>query len=227
MPEKLDRLSEELTRASTVFPKALRALRDAMDGQPSAQCFDEAHMAGYSSRKFCDSCGNDPTGCRCETPHIVTVPAVVDITGEVATSFDPARNTHRRVAHLIRELERSTRELVGHIADWNPKPAPTLDRGEKLDLEGSNRPKCDWHLRYGHDRDSVRQATKVKHQGRELLTEAHRLCDWCITQVERLGRLPTQAEVNNHAAGKQLRVPVEDTRPGWQRRLSPPDTATG
>lgn len=180
--EQFDQALEDALRARHALPDALRAMRDAMTGQPGAASYDNPVVGGHTS--VLDDRG-------------VPMPAVSDRTGEAATDPDPARDDHRATQRDVAALAVIADRLLGRMAKYQRRTATDKERRE---TEKANEPGCELCARQDvHSPPRVLSST-VKGN----LDRPHRLCTHHYEFILANGRKPTEAEEVQYANKRRI-----------------------
>lgn len=181
LPDTLDLATEDLLRFSHELPRLLRAIRDAMPGQPGAASYDTPVVRGHTT--VIDEQG---------TP----MPSVSDPTGEAAVELAGGR--HPAVADL-HQLNRRIRAVAQHadalvrIANtWKARP-PTDKERRDTDLDNDElRAGCEVHARAGL---YARRECVAEIVDGWMLPRPMGLCSVCRSRIKRTHRLPTVEDV--------------------------------
>lgn len=179
-----------LTQITAALPDVLARIHDATSGQPGAARTDTIRSSGHAT--VLDE-------------HGIPMPAVSDPTGEAGIRPDPAAAAHNRIEQLAKRLLTDAEALLFELGPWLAR-APLAK--ELRETERANTPGCESCARidgpalngvpwWNHPRTTVTlnlvsgERTKV------------RVCEWCEAVFRADGRLPTEAEVEDHRDGKR------------------------
>jgi len=178
-----------LTQVTHQLADVLARIHDATAGQPGAARTDQQRTAGHAT---------------VTDEHGTPMPAVSDPTGEAAIRPDPAAAAHHRIQQLASRLLTDAQRLQDELGVWQGR-AP-LAR-ELRETEQVNTPGCESCARIDGHHEGVAWWNQPRTTIKLVLASGERrkvrVCAWCETQYRKDGRLPTEAELEDHRDGKR------------------------
>lgn len=198
LDDLLDLAGDDILRCSHRLPDVLRAIRDALPGQPGAQSYDT--IGHGRSILWCDLHERELVACHragldCDGETVV----VNDPTGEAALEFSQAAVDLRAINRRVRAIAQQADALITIINRWSARSATDSERRA---TERANEPGCEVCARS----DRYTPAKVLSSDVKKNLDRPHRLCTWHHDFVLAHGRLPTTVEEAAHQAGKRVRV---------------------
>jgi hypothetical protein len=171
-------ISTQLTRLDDDGHTLIERIRDAMNGQPRAACYDTDRVAGHTS--------SDPTAT-------------------AALTHDPAAQDLRNLQHQMTQARRALEHAIAILHAYTPRP-PT--EHERQRMATVNEPHCESCARVEVAKGIPRwepPLTQEKTTVSEHLVEPVWLCRWCYDHVAQTGAKPSTDEVEQHHSGQRIR----------------------
>lgn len=202
--QKLDRGVADLTRVVLALPEVEKVMRLSLPGTKGHPYDTEGKQAVI----WCEEHGREVRSCHKQDLRCTGAPdrALSDPTGDAATDvrlYADLREAHKRAERIIADGD----WFIGFVNRYRDADAtPQRDR----ELEDTNKPPCERHLRFGYERQARSpRGSKVKREdGTSVFADLHRLCDFCTGIALDFGRLPTQQEIQANVDGRRIRRPA-------------------
>lgn len=190
--DELERALEDGLRCSHALPCTLRAMRDAMAGQPGAQSYDNPVVGGH--RTVLDDEG-------------IPMPALSDPTGEAAVTAaqgqDQASIDHRDTLKDIHAVAVIFDRMTTRFARYQPRSATDKERRETERANDPTARGCELCQRAGHWHPPF---TDKPTDVAGVLDEPYLLCEWHWRFVRKMGRLTTEQETAAYVSGRPVKV---------------------
>lgn len=210
--KQLDEDANKLLRLLGVLERINDGMAMRAPDALAAAAYDREHGGAEA---WCDTHEREVSRCRSRRLPCLgrPLPRYTDrvgdsVVGQVLTDAW-AMEQAAAMLHVAVELMESTGAPYLRIED----PAAKV---MAQDAETANQPKCQIHLRHGWDVNSRTKApTRLRHNGRFLLSHPLRLCDFCQRHVIATGgKVPTAGDIRKHATKSALTpVVVPHTEP--------------
>lgn len=206
----LTRIAANLTTRGTDGLGVLDRIRDSLAGHPRAASYDQARPG---PRPWCWVHERDLA--RCQRDGLLCSGEIIEVhdpTGEAAISGDPAaadlKNLARLAGHIRRDVE-AVADILARYQRRAPRPS------EIEATTNANAPHCESCARIEVARGVAwwvephtnGSGNPYRTTCGGVLPEGRWLCKWCIRHVTDRGCLPTEAELEDHRAGRRVRCP--------------------